>query len=245
MSLPLKPGTALFGPRLRGSDVARTFGIVLVLMLAGDVAIRALVTLPPADTGDRVNFMLASFAVSSLSILAALWYVYPRRRGISFADLGYVAPDPVWAMRAVAAGFFLVPLGFALFILLRQTVRPEVSASATALPDLTVIHALALLLYGGFIAPIAEELLFRGVLFGWLRQRFSFWPAAALSALAFGLVHLRFEAIVVTGLIGIVLAYFYERTRSLATAILVHQTYNSLNLLMTFSFIWFSPAPGS
>ena len=95
-----------------------------------------------------------------------------------------------------------------------------------------------MLLYGGFLVPLSEELLFRGLLFRWLRQRLDFWPAALISAAAFGLAHIRFDQMVVAGLLGLPLAWLYERSRSLAPAILMHQVYNSLVLMLTFAVVW-------
>ena len=107
--------------------------------------------------------------------------------------------------------------------------------------DFTLIHAATILLYGGFLIPLAEEMIFRGLIFRWLRQRFDFWPAAFISAAAFGAAHIRPDQVIIAGLLGLALAWLYEKSRSLAPAILMHQTYNSLVLMMTFAVVWFPP----
>src|SRR5262249_810056 len=103
------------------------------------------------------------------------------------------------------------------------------------------IHAAAVLLYGGFLVPLIEELVFRGLLFRWLRQRFDFWPAAFISAATFGAAHIRIDQILIAGLLGLPFAWLYEKSRSLAPAMLMHQTYNSLVLMLTFAVVWLPP----
>jgi membrane protease YdiL (CAAX protease family) len=90
--------------------------------------------------------------------------------------------------------------------------------------------------------PVAEELVYRGLIFRWLRDRLDFRTSALISAAAFGLSHRRVEQMVIAGLLGFVLAWFYERSRSLLPSILLHQTYNCLTMILTFAAMWFIPA---
>jgi CAAX protease family protein len=85
------------------------------------------------------------------------------------------------------------------------------------------------------VAPVCEEFLFRGVLFVGLRGRWSFWPAAALSALAFALVHgdpIRLPALVV---VGMLLAGLVERTHKLGASMAAHLTLNLISVLFLFA----------
>ena len=47
----------------------------------------------------------------------------------------------------------------------------------------------ALVLYAVVMAPIAEELVFRGSIFRSVADRRGFWPGAIASAIPFGLIH--------------------------------------------------------
>ena len=81
-------------------------------------------------------------------------------------------------------------------------------------------------------APVAEEIFFRGMLFGGLRRRLSTYPAAAISALVFGALHATTGISAVPPLIifGFVLALLYERTGSLVPGMLLHALNNALAL---------------
>ena len=77
-------------------------------------------------------------------------------------------------------------------------------------------------LVGGLIAPVAEELFFRGVVYGFLR-RWGIVTAVALSSLAFVLIHMAFSGICFTHFVGaIVFALAYEVERNLMVPITLH-----------------------
>jgi hypothetical protein len=100
-------------------------------------------------------------------------------------------------------------------------------------PQLWVaISAVALI---GVLAPISEELFFRGMVFSGLRLRYSLWPAAIISGIIFGLPHVLtgpLAAIPLSGL-GVALAWLYERTGSLWPCIFAHMVNNGLALALT------------
>lgn len=77
-------------------------------------------------------------------------------------------------------------------------------------------------LIGGFIAPITEEIFFRGILYGFFR-RWGVLVALILSTLLFMLVHPIGSRIPLPQVVGgIVFAVSYEMTRSLLTPITIH-----------------------
>ncbi len=79
------------------------------------------------------------------------------------------------------------------------------------------------------LAPVVEELLFRGLLFLSIERSFrASRPAIVASGLIFGLIHLPlYAAVPALAAFGIVLAYVYARTRSLTLVILIHVAFNA------------------
>lgn len=73
-----------------------------------------------------------------------------------------------------------------------------------------------------FIIPIAEELLFRGVVYKRLRLLLGVAPAIVLSALVFGILHANLVQFLYAGVLGLLLAFLVEKTGYLYTAILGH-----------------------
>ena len=84
------------------------------------------------------------------------------------------------------------------------------------------------LIAGGILAPIVEEIAFRGVLVGGLlRMRLKPWVAIVVPALIFALFHGTYTQFVGTAIFGIICGWLYWRTKSLLPGILIHITNNS------------------
>jgi membrane protease YdiL (CAAX protease family) len=83
------------------------------------------------------------------------------------------------------------------------------------------------------LAPISEEVCFRGMLFGGLREKLPRLGAALLSGLIFGGLHALTGVSAVPPLIvfGLLLALLYEKTGSILPGIVLHMLNNSIALL--------------
>lgn len=80
-------------------------------------------------------------------------------------------------------------------------------------------------------APIFEELLFRGVIFGFLRKKFSFAFSATVSGIIFSIMHEHYLSFLPILVLAITFSYLYERTKNLAYPILLHAIYNGMSIL--------------
>jgi hypothetical protein len=85
------------------------------------------------------------------------------------------------------------------------------------------------------MAPIAEETFFRGFLFAGLRRRLRFWPASLISAFLFALAHGP-TFVVPFMAVGVILAFAYERTRTLYASIGTHFVFNVVSFLALVLF---------
>jgi membrane protease YdiL (CAAX protease family) len=88
------------------------------------------------------------------------------------------------------------------------------------------------------LAPVAEELVFRGVLLRALRDRFSEGRAIVLSAAAFAVFHLldpnAFLAVVPLFLLGLVMARQVVRSGRIARAVFTHMGFNLISVIALF-----------
>lgn len=79
---------------------------------------------------------------------------------------------------------------------------------------------------GGVIGPVAEEVFFRGVIYGFLRRWGAVFAAAA-STVIFCLVHMKGAGLPVTQAVGgLVFAVSYEREKSLIAPVMIHSSGN-------------------
>ena len=90
------------------------------------------------------------------------------------------------------------------------------------------------LLILGVIPAICEELLFRGIVFQGLKENFSKPISIVLSALMFALVHQSIQQFIYPFLLGLLLAFVFEKTNNLTYSILIHMFNNFTTLTLTF-----------
>lgn len=80
-------------------------------------------------------------------------------------------------------------------------------------------------------APLCEEFIFRGLIFGGLRRSTPLLPSMLMSAALFAIVHPPVSMVPVFAL-GLCTAYVYDRTRALLAPVLVHAVYNAAVLFL-------------
>ena len=97
----------------------------------------------------------------------------------------------------------------------------------------------------GIITPTAEELMFRGILYKRFRERQGFWYSALWSSMLFSLMHVNATQMVYTFLLGVLLAYLYEKFKSLRAPVLLHILLNTGSVVFTGAgvFRWLAGTP--
>jgi len=111
--------------------------------------------------------------------------------------------------------------------------------------ELGVDRSTAALLAAAFlvsvVAPIAEEFFFRGYFFGALRNWRGVWPAAILTGLVFGAIHVGSADVALLlplAFFGFVLCLLRERTGSLLPCMVLHCANNSLAFGVSQDWSW-------
>lgn len=87
----------------------------------------------------------------------------------------------------------------------------------------------------GIVAPLAEEMVFRGAILRKLLGRFGekwHWVAILISAVIFGAVHGNIPQFVHAALIGLLLGWMYYRTGSILPGVLLHWVNNTVAYVM-------------
>jgi membrane protease YdiL (CAAX protease family) len=190
---------------------------LLFFVLQGLVAL--LLSYGEAKLTGRV--VLIAFSVAGATTYACMRFAYwrlktegvPRMIG---PGLGQAA---AWGVLGgcVAAVAAFVYLEIAAHTSLFRDVRESIFAGRDGLIWLAVLAVAA--------APIFEEFIFRGLIFGGLRRSLGLSASVLASAAIFALVHPAPSVIPVFGL-GVAAALVYERTRFLVGPMVVHAVYN-------------------
>jgi membrane protease YdiL (CAAX protease family) len=162
--------------------------------------------------------------------LAAIAVAACFRRRTTFP--GVSRPSVRWSDAAVLIGLLLIGLYAFSAVWLKafpgqhtqSESGPDVAARASAV--LFVLQALIAIV----LAPIFEELMFRGFVFGSLRRWRGVWPAALITGIGFGAIHLPFTSAVLCAplaLFGLGLCLLYARTLMLWPCIVAHSLNNA------------------
>lgn len=180
----------------------------------------------------RVALAMLQYLALTATVLALIWARLPAgRRGLALLGLRGRPPVPL-----ILGGMTGYGLALCLLVLANLVGLNAITTGAAADPLLAVTQdpiATALLyLFLCVIVPLFEEVIFRGFVYGGLRQGYPLLSATVGSALLFAVMHYSVTALVPMGLIGAVLAHLYERTRSLLPPIICHALHNLLVLTL-------------
>ena len=85
----------------------------------------------------------------------------------------------------------------------------------------------------GIIAPFAEEVLFRGVIYQALKKYFHVAIAIGIQGILFGLVHINSVQIVYATLMGVLCGYIVYRTKSLWSGVVIHIANNTISCILS------------
>ncbi len=202
---------------------------VVALTAAVLYAIRLMIGEPTVTPLGLVALML----LPALAPIVAVWIVVVRLRGVAWSELGLRAASRRDLLWGVVLGLLTVPLAGLVNALVSGLAggtfeNPQVEALAPT--ALSVPAMVGMLVLAAGVAPVVEEIIFRGVLYGWLRRFLGPAVAIVLSALVFGAVHGIPQLVPALAVQGAVLALVYERTRSLWPSIVLHGVFNAVML---------------
>ncbi len=226
------------------SRAARTLFVSAVYLALYVVAQEAAIMPFMLASEDYMNWLFPATVISMfvcMAIYAALGLL--RERPIS-SELNFA---PVSASTVIYS--VLMALGLrgvvGVYTVLSENV-PALVHSLEEAPDYSAalsspLGALTALLAAGALAPVFEEILFRGLVQTELMRAFPAWAAILLSSLGFAAMHgLLFQSLF-TFFCGLALGWVYYRTGSLLPGIALHITFNASVALQTVFFIT-SPA---
>jgi uncharacterized protein len=217
-----------------------------LLTLAGVVVVLAVLSVSLLrDAGSVLSLTAAALSVGAELVLLVAVLAYARpvaargggwriALGLDRVRRGDWLP---WLLGVVLVFLGRLVVGVLVVALAGDRAAAEASNLQVDQPRLgpLLVFALAVVV----LAPIAEELLFRGLLLRTFMRRLRFWPAALLSTALFAAFHLP-QASTLLGavalfcsisVLGIGACYLVRITGRLAPGMMVHATLNAVALL--------------
>jgi membrane protease YdiL (CAAX protease family) len=213
-------------------SLAAIVGSAVVLVVAigiGILILQATGHIKDSGTGDVADSLTGIFAYVALAAFIA--FVWPR---LAHEPLSALLHAPTRSDLIVAAIGLAATVAFdlATTLVLVLLHKHHVQAGFTNFNP----HGAAALVTAGFviiaIGPLAEELLFRGLILNTLALRMPFVLAALVTSVLFAGAHgdpVLFPSLVAGALVW---AYAYRRTRNLSVTILIHACANAVGYFM-------------
>ena len=187
---------------------------------------------PAQSRGPEAILLLTLASDGALgAILLALAY----RSGLRPRDLGFTRPrvSALGDAVAAAAGLWLVSIVVNLVSVRLFGPHPQALIETFGAHHGLVAYAMDMIA-SALIAPLAEETLFRGVIFGGLSRRMPLWGAAVTSALLFALFH-GLGVVLPIFVLGLGLAYVYARTGTIWASMTTHAIVNAVSVTVLFT----------
>ena len=147
-----------------------------------------------------------------------------------FSSLGFVKPRKRFVVLGFAVGVLLfVGIGLLGNVLTHLFGTPAPQSFTVAVKGVHYQWEFGLLIFlGGVVAPIKEEMLFRGLIYPPLRQALGRGKGMLLTGLFFAALHFDIVRLLPLFIGGVVLTWLYERSESIWPAVVAHGTWNIL-----------------
>lgn len=127
---------------------------------------------------------------------------------------------------------WIVNIVYSIFLYQKGIAPPSTDVYTQLFGNATPLTFILNLILAGILAPIFEETLFRGIIFGGLQSYFGKWTSAILSAIFFSSLHLQVYGFLPRFILGFMLAYLYDKYKSLYPSIALHSLNNVVALTL-------------
>ena len=227
------------------TDLIPAKGPDLFIYLFGGVGLYFLASMVAGIFIREIN-LVTTLVISALNFVCLTGSVYffgIKRKKISLESMGLLPPRKLLNYALIGGGLAIAILPVRLVIgAIGLWIENLVNGDMTSLDFRGEIlsvgfdtwYGIVLMVVGvGILAPIAEELFFRGLLYDWFRQKTGVVGGILISSGLFGLAH--YDSLAVVGssfVMGLAMAIAVEKTRSLWISIFMHIATNTGAVLM-------------
>lgn len=228
-----------FGGRSPWKPIFLTIGAVLVsqLLVAAVLIVYMLARHIQITESGLTGFEIQlSMAAEVIFGLLAFWFI---RRGK--LTVRAATPTVKWVLIILASVVVLQVFGTLAATLTSQLFHLGTPADDILVRSVVAHHRSELILLGVYIvilAPVCEELLFRGYLFNSLFKenggRWGFWASAVVSGMVFALAHMEIVEFIPLTVVGIFLAWlFHKNNNNIVVNIITHALVNLSALVLS------------
>lgn len=177
------------------------------------------------------------YGIQVILMLGVVWFYAIYWRRSRWRDLGltyYSLIKTIWYSFLVLLLIMLINFTYVILMTKVFKIAPPTSKIEELVSNKNVSYIM-LLVVVSIIAPICEEIFFRGFLFQGFKKRWGVPAGIIISSALFSAAHLDLYNFLPLLAIGWVLAYLFHKTKSLLPVIFLHAIYNLLLILILLS----------
>ena len=210
-------------------------------LIAG-LSMAALTGVLPDRVVHEFTYMFIAYTAMTVAVVFGVW-VLVRKRDKARELLGFAkkvrdylgsVPSIIWWTLSYFAIMMAVSLFFTLLF-------PEMMSGEQYLgvPRTGNSWWQMALIFVSFVIlpPVAEEIAFRGAMFGGLRKRLPFWVSTIIVSVLFALVHSPINVMVDVFILSIFLCSAREKTGAIWAPMTIHLLKNLVGFLAVFVFV--------
>jgi uncharacterized protein len=187
---------------------------------------------------ERVLMYINAFLTQFFFVLL-IWILKKVRRW-EWSDFGWKSVPLVRILPNIIGIYgvtWLINISYAVFLYKQGMSPPSTDVYTKLLGHSSGVALLLNLLLAGVLAPLVEETLFRGLIFGSLRTYCGKWTAAAISAAIFSGLHFQAYGFIPRFILGIVLVYLADKYKSLYPSVALHSLNNVVATLIAAKLV--------
>jgi membrane protease YdiL (CAAX protease family) len=201
----------------------------------GRFAKSAIAGLPASERTAGVWAVLLVLSLVTYAVLLAAALIGVKLKGAKLVPAVGLRRAKLWpVVGLVTAGVwigFSVNIAYSFTTYALKLKVPDTNAKLLSASVKSPMGLIVVFLLLAVIAPVAEEILFRGVVFSGLRDSWGEGWAIVVSSVLFGVIHLQPLVMIPTAILGLLLAKVFSMTRSLWASIALHSAYNATIML--------------
>jgi len=177
-------------------------------------------------------------AQSGLLVIVQLTYLLPvviifAWRRIHWKSLGFGRFQ--WSTLGIGCGLLIVSY---MIILIHNMILTSLGIETQGDEISQLLELLEspvwFFIVGAILAPLVEEIFFRGFLFQGLRAKYGWISGMLISSAIFAAAHLDLASLIPTFILGSLLAYLYHRSNSVWPGVILHMAVNTFGLLSVY-----------
>ena len=179
-----------------------------------------------------LNYAMLMTFVAGIFALAIYWIAFLIRKKNFIKEVS-IRPIPIRAVFPImlmAVCFNIVTSVVISLIPWPQSWMDSYTANSSAIDGSVMAWLTAV-----FMAPVLEEIVFRGLIYTRLKKGFGTIAAAILTSLVFGIAHGTIIWAIYTFIFSMFLIWIFEKFQSLTACILLHMAYNLSGMMLSMA----------